>query len=102
MKDSVQLMNYKKFILCRFQGHKQTMEHGHRWRLYMEANINASCWICEQWNYTLFFWSRKFGENDHIKMNSAQLTDFNDKSRCMEHFIPADRPTKVKAAPANQ
>ena len=47
------------------------MEHGHRWRLYMEANINASCWICEKWNYTLFFWSRKFGENDHIKMSSA-------------------------------
>ena len=96
-------MNYKKFILTRFVGHKQTMEHGHRWRLYLEANSNANCWICEKWNYTLFFWTRRFGENDHIKMTSQQLTDFNDKSRCMDLFTPGEMPMRgaKKKAPAN-
>ena len=73
MKDSVQLLSHKKFILTRFVGHKSTMEHGHRWRLYLESSKNNACWICEKWNYTLFFWTRPFGEKDQIKMSSDQL-----------------------------
>ena len=97
IKDSVQLMNYKKFILSRFVGHKQTMEHGHRWRLYLEsADPNACCWICENWNYTLFFWSRKFGERDQIKMTSQQLSELNEKSRCMEVYMPGEMPLRGK------
>jgi len=81
-------MNYKKFILTRFVGHKSTMEHGHRWRLYLESNKNATCWICEKWNYTMFFWTRPFGEKDQVKITSTQLQDFEEKKRCMELFVP--------------
>ena len=73
MKDSVQLLSHKKFILTRFVGHKLTMEHGNRWRLHLESSRNAACWICEKWNYSLFFWTRAFGEKDQIKMTSDQL-----------------------------
>ena len=66
-------MSHKKFILTRFVGQKGIMEHGHRWRLFLEQKKSAACWICEKWNYTLFFWTRPFGESDHIKMTSTQM-----------------------------
>jgi len=100
MKDSVQLMSHKKFILTRFVGHKKTMEHGQRWRLYLEANKNAGCWICQKWTYTLFFWTRPFGENDQIKLSSAQLQDFEEKKRCMELFVPVGSEAKAVAGKA--
>ena len=70
MKESVQLLSHKKFILTRFVGHKFAMDQGHRWRLYLESNANAGCWICDQWNYTLFFWTRHFGLTDQVRLTS--------------------------------
>ena len=64
------------------------MDQGHRWRLYIESNTNAGCWICDKWNYTLFFWTRPFGENDSIKLTSDQLIEYEEKKRCMELFEP--------------
>ena len=90
------LMSHKKFILTRFVGQKGIMEHGHRWRLFLEQKKSAACWICEKWNYTLFFWTRPFGESDHIKMTSVQMQTFEDKKRCMELFVPQDPPKKPK------
>ena len=83
------MLSHKKFILTRFTGHKRTMEHGHRWRLLIEQKTTDSCWICEKWTYTLFFWTRKFGEDDEIKMNSRMLTDFEEKKRCMQLYLPS-------------
>lgn len=71
MKQSVQLLSHKKFIITRFIGHKVTSEHSHRWRLYLENTSNLNCWICEKWTYTVFFWTKQFGETDQIKLTST-------------------------------
>ena len=64
-------MTDKKFILCRFIGHKRTMSNGDRWRLFVEKGKNKpSCWVCEKWSYTVFFWTRNFAMKDQ----SARLT----------------------------
>ena len=72
------------------------MEHGNRWRLFLESNSNAACWICEKWNYTLFFWTPEFGRTDEIKINSEQLQDYEERKYCFDYFQPQPRETATK------
>jgi hypothetical protein len=52
--------NGNNLTFTRQLGHKDDMKGAGQWNL---LTGNDKCWICDNHTYTLFFWSRKSGEN---------------------------------------
>ena len=48
----------KKLVFTRFLGHKSDIKNSGQWKLLKPSE---NCWICDDWVYTLFFWSKKSG-----------------------------------------
>ena len=48
------------FSITRILDHKQTMLGQGRWKMNKVKKAD-SCWVCNNWVYTLYFWNERIG-----------------------------------------
>lgn len=53
----------KDLTLTRYLGYKERMPGMGRWKIQTLA-MKDSCWNCDNWIYTLYFWNEKIGRNN--------------------------------------
>lgn len=62
----------KDLTITRILERKELMTGSARWRLYT-VQEQESCWLCDNWIYTLYFWNEKIGqynERNYIGIDS--------------------------------
>ena len=53
----------KDLTLTRYLGYKERMPGLGRWKIQTLA-MKDSCWNCDNWIFTLYFWNEKIGRNN--------------------------------------
>ena len=51
--------------ITRVLGHSMRMKGSAQWRL-MTQQEDESCWVCDSWIYTLYFWNRDIGSYNDV------------------------------------
>jgi len=64
------LLGEQRFILQRFLGHKKDIPGSENWQILNKSQPSHKCWICDNWVYTIVFWTREFGKRDKAKLSS--------------------------------
>ena len=73
----------KDLTITRILGHKATMPGQGRWKLQTIKEPDT-CWVCDNWIYTLYFWNEKIGEyndNNYIGIDADTKVTMVDTIR---------------------
>ncbi len=54
------LTDTKDLSVTRILNHKSTMPGQARWKLNV-VKEPETCWVCDNWIYTLYFWNERIG-----------------------------------------
>lgn len=54
------MLGLNRMVIQRILSHKHDLPGHHKWSFM--ADEHTSCWMCDQWAYTIVFWSRPFAK----------------------------------------